>query len=108
MLLPYDALWRYFAWCNQMLSVFTLWTITVWLAKNGKIYWISMIPAIFMTMVTMTYIVFAPEGFGAIVCDSIGMEYGYYVSLGFGVAVSALFTGLFYKWKGSLSAIHAI
>lgn len=26
MLLPYDALWRYFAWCNQVLSVFTLWT----------------------------------------------------------------------------------
>ena len=66
MLLPYDALWRYFAWCNQVLSVFTLWTITVYLAKEAKPYIITLIPALFMTCVTVTYIFFAPEGFGAL------------------------------------------
>lgn len=108
MLLPYDALWRYFAWCNQMLSVFTLWAVTVWLAKNRKLYWISLLPAVFMTMVTMTYIIFAPEGFGAVVCDALGMRQGYVASIAFGTTVSALFTYLFYKWKNTLSAQPAI
>lgn len=62
MLVPYEVLWRYFAWSNQVLSVFTLWTITVWLARNRKAYLITLIPALFMTMVTTTYIFYAPEG----------------------------------------------
>ena len=99
MLLPYDALWRYFAWCNQMLSVFTLWTITVWLARRGRPYVISLLPALFMTMVTMTYIMFAPEGFGVVLADWCGLEGAYMVSLGFGGAVTALFLYLFCKWN---------
>ena len=63
MQMDFEILWRYFAWCNQALSVFTLWAITVYLARHGKIYWITMIPAMFMTCVCMTYILFAPEGF---------------------------------------------
>lgn len=99
MLLPYDVLWRYFAWCNQMLSVFTLWAITVWLAKNKKNYYMSLLPALFMTMVTMTYIIFAPEGFGALINPLIGTESGYAVSLCFGTLVTAFFLFLFSKWK---------
>jgi carbon starvation protein CstA len=60
----FDIIWRYFAWSNQTLSVFTLWAITVYLAKRKKFYFISMVPAIFMTAVTVTYILLAPEGFG--------------------------------------------
>jgi len=60
----FDVIWRYFAWSNQTLSVFTLWAITVYLAKRKKFYFISMVPAIFMTAVTVTYILLAPEGFG--------------------------------------------
>lgn len=59
----FDALWRYFAWCNQTLAVFTLWSITVYLAKRHKGYWISLIPAVFMTCVSVSYICIAPEGF---------------------------------------------
>ncbi|HRZ98532.1 MAG TPA: carbon starvation protein A [Paludibacter sp.] len=59
----FDVLWRYFAWCNQTLAVFTLWTITVFLAKNNKFHWISLVPAMFMTAVTTSYIFIAPEGF---------------------------------------------
>lgn len=58
----FDVVWRYFSWCNQQLSVFTLWTITVFLALNKKNYIISLIPAIFMTMVTITYILQFPAG----------------------------------------------
>ncbi|HLP05961.1 MAG TPA: carbon starvation protein A [Paludibacter sp.] len=59
----FDILWRYFAWCNQSLAVFTLWAITVYLAKQQKFYWITLVPAIFMTAVSMSYILVAPEGF---------------------------------------------
>ncbi|NDP20831.1 MAG: carbon starvation protein A [Paludibacter sp.] len=59
----FDILWRYFAWCNQTLAVFTLWAITVYLAKQQKMYWISLVPALFMTSVSISYILIAPEGF---------------------------------------------
>ena len=56
----FDVVWRYFSWCNQQLSVFTLWTITFFLSLNKKNYIISLIPAIFMTIVTITYILQFP------------------------------------------------
>jgi len=59
----FDVLWRYFAWSNQTLAVFTLWAITVYLAKQQKMYWISLVPAAFMTIVSVSYILIAPEGF---------------------------------------------
>ncbi len=59
----FDILWRYFAWCNQTLSVFMLWTITVYLTRKNKFHYISLIPALFMTVVTVSYILAAPEGF---------------------------------------------
>lgn len=102
MLLPYDALWRYFAWCNQMLSVFTLWAITVWLASNGRQYWISLFPALFMTVVTMSYIMFAPEGFGSLLTGWLGLQTAYLTSLIFGGAVAAMLLALFCKWKKGL------
>ena len=40
-----------------------LWAVTVYLAQSRKLYWITLIPAVFMTAVTITYLLFAPEGF---------------------------------------------
>ena len=59
----FKIIWRYFAWCNQTLSVFTLWAITVYLVREKKPYIITLIPALFMTCVSVTYISIAPEGF---------------------------------------------
>ncbi|MDR3133622.1 MAG: carbon starvation protein A [Prevotellaceae bacterium] len=59
----FDVIWRYFAWCNQTLAVFTLWAITVYLAKMRKNYYITLFPALFMTAVCTTYILIAAEGF---------------------------------------------
>lgn len=97
MLMPYDVLWRYFAWCNQVLSVFTLWAITVWLARHGKMYVITLIPALFMTMVTVTYICFAPEGFGILTDSLFGFTISYEGAIAMGCCVSALFLWLFYR-----------
>ena len=62
----FDMIWRYFAWTNQTLSVFTLWAITVYLVrgKKGYYYYVTYLPAVFMTAVCTTYICIAPEGFG--------------------------------------------
>ena len=98
MLLPYEVLWRYFAWCNQELSVFTLWALTVYLAARKKLYIVTLIPALFMTAVTTTYIFFAPEGFSAITTAAWGMPVPYEVAVGIGVLVSALFLGIFTMW----------
>ena len=59
----FDALWRYFAWSNQTVAMVVLWAGAVWLAKHGKNHWIASIPAFFMTGVSSTYILYAPEGF---------------------------------------------
>ncbi len=58
----FNMIWRYFAWANQTLSVFTLWAITVYLARVRKPYWITLLPALFMTCICTTYICIAPEG----------------------------------------------
>ena len=52
----FNMIWRYFAWANQTLAVFTLWAITVFLAVSKKPYIITLIPALFMTCVCSTNI----------------------------------------------------
>lgn len=102
MLMPYDALWRYFAWCNQVLSVFTLWAVTIYLAKNRRLYIVSLVPALFMTAVTVTYIFFAPEGFGALTDSIWGVRIAYEWALAIGIGTSAVFLALFAKYiKGT-------
>ena len=60
LLLPFGTIWSYFAWANQALAVFTLWTITVWLHHKGKNIWIALIPALVMTYVCSSYIFVSP------------------------------------------------
>lgn len=88
MFIDFSIIWRYFAWTNQTLSVFTLWAITVYLARNKKMWVISLIPAIFMTMVCSTYIMIAPEGFhlSAILSYCIGL------------AVTIICNACFFSW----------
>ncbi len=71
MMINFEVLWRYFAWTNQTLSVFTLWAVTIWLSvrcrRDGRPKWeilIGLIPAMWMTLVCTSYILIAPEGFG--------------------------------------------
>ena len=52
----FDVIWSWFGWSNQTLSVFTLWAITVYLARAHKNYLITLIPALFMTVVCVTYL----------------------------------------------------
>lgn len=85
----FNIIWRYFAWANQTLAVMTLWAITVYLLKEKKCYWVTLLPALFMTSVVVTYILVAPEGFGL----------SYYLSLSIALSVVLLLLGLFFYKK---------
>jgi len=104
MLLPYDILWRYFAWCNQVLAVFTLWAATVWLARRGRFYVIALVPALFMTCVTVTYIIYAPEGLRGLTMHLWGVAPGYNVACAAGCLAAIILLAIFAKSLAKYSA----
>lgn len=59
----FQVLWRYFAWFNQTLACFALWAYSVGLPMKNRRCYIALIPATFMTYVSVSYICAAPEGF---------------------------------------------
>ncbi|MCD4770326.1 MAG: carbon starvation protein A, partial [Bacteroidales bacterium] len=59
----FGVIWRYFGWANQTLATIVLWAAAVYMLKTGSKFWFVLIPAAFMTAVTTTYILVAPEGF---------------------------------------------
>lgn len=85
----FDMIWRYFAWANQTLAVFTLWALTVYLVQSKKIYIITLIPALFMTAVCSTYIFIAPEG----------LAMGTGISQLIGSMITVIISIVFLLWK---------
>ncbi|MDR1981426.1 MAG: carbon starvation protein A [Tannerellaceae bacterium] len=87
--IDFAVIWRYFAWVNQTLAVFTLWAITVFLVSVRKCYLITLIPALFMTAVCSTYIFIAPEG----------LNLGAGISQTLGIGCTAVTFVLFLLWR---------
>ena len=60
----FNVAWRYFAWLNQSIATIMLWTGAIYMLQKieGKAFFAALIPAIFMTFATVTYIFYAPEG----------------------------------------------
>jgi len=52
--LDYNTVWNYFASTNQILAMIVLWTAAMYLVKNERAPWIAVVPATFMSAVTMT------------------------------------------------------
>lgn len=59
----FNILWRYFAWSNQTTSVFALAMMTVYMMKNGKSPYMTLIPGIFYMFVISSFILNAAIGF---------------------------------------------
>ncbi|MFZ5968245.1 MAG: carbon starvation protein A [Bacillota bacterium] len=76
--IDFNIIWRYFAWSNQTLAMIVLWAAAVYLAVKQKPHWMASIPAAFMTGVSVTYILMAPEGFK--LSTSIAYPVGLFVS----------------------------
>ncbi|HEY4655326.1 MAG TPA: carbon starvation CstA 5TM domain-containing protein, partial [Cyclobacteriaceae bacterium] len=88
----FAVVWRYFAWTNQTLAAIVLWTITAYLIKERKQYWITLIPSAFMTAVVVSYLLLAPEGFQLPV--NISYIAGIAVTVGLTIlSVSAVYRG---------------
>lgn len=96
-LINYNIVWRYFSWSNQTLAMIVLWTGAAYLATNypGRLRsWIAIIPATFMSAVSMTYLMYAPECFNF---GRLGLK-GITISYLVGVAVAAVFLAVF-LWR---------
>ena len=83
--LDYSIVWRYFSWTNQTLAMIVLWTASMYLFREKKNYWITAVPATFMSAVSMTYFFCAPE------CLHLSTTIAYPV----GLILAALFLGIF-------------
>ena len=83
--LDYTIIWRYFSWTNQTLAMIVLWTASMYLFREKKNYWITAVPATFMSAVSMTYFFYAPE------CLNLGTKVAYPV----GIVLAAVFLGIF-------------
>ncbi len=92
-LVKFDAVWRLMFWSNQTLATVVLWAITAYLAGEKKPYWITLIPAVFMTAVVTNYILIAPEGF------RIGHLMGYSVAMLFALSSLILFIVLNSRYR---------
>ena len=95
-LLDFPIIWRYFGWANQTMSCVSLWAFSVWLARHGRLHWITSVPAVFMTTVCTAYICYAPIGF------SLSMETSTIIGIVVSLTCLALF--LHFARTGSLSA----
>ncbi|MDO4265637.1 MAG: carbon starvation CstA family protein [Eubacteriales bacterium] len=85
--LDYSIVWRYFSWTNQTLAMIVLWTASMYLYREKKNYWMTAVPATFMSAVSMTYFVAASE------CLNLGTGIAYPV----GIVCAIVFLGIFLR-----------
>jgi len=83
--IDFNIVWRYFAWSNQTLAMIVLWAAAMYLYLKNQVHWIATVPATFMSAVSITYILVAPEGF------KLPASFAYPT----GIAVAAAFLILF-------------
>ena len=89
----YNVIWNYFSWSNQTLAMIVLWAASMYLVIEKKNYWITAVPATFMSAVSMTYFMMAPECLGMIPALKNNTSVAYPV----GLVCAALFLGIFLR-----------
>lgn len=90
----FNIIWRYFGWSNQTLAVFTLWTATVYLAREHKPYIMTLVPALFMTVVCTSFACYS---------DTM-LNLGLTTSYGVGAFVFVVTTIWFFCWLKKYNA----
>ncbi|MBQ6734104.1 MAG: carbon starvation protein A [Lachnospiraceae bacterium] len=108
--IDYQVIWRYFSWSNQTLAMIVLWAAAMYLAKERKNYWICVLPAMFMSAVSVTYFVQSNEGLGmflntyvpgaAAKTDATVVRFATHISYPAGIVASVLFFILF-MWRSA-------
>ena len=94
----YTVIWRYFSWTNQTLAMIVLWAASMYLFQEKKNYWITAVPATFMSAVSSTYFILAPECLGSLLNSKTAegatiynTAVAYPVGVIFAIAMLALF-----------------
>ncbi|MCL1836707.1 MAG: carbon starvation protein A [Treponema sp.] len=104
----FSIIWRYFSWSNQTLATIGLWAASAYLAKTGKLYWFTLLPAAFMTVVVTSYFFTAGECLGPFMTKITGnanttYTVGIIIGLLLSVVLSVLFVNFIgIKQKGSI------
>ena len=83
--IDYQVIWRYFSWTNQTLAMIVLWAGSMYMAREKKNFWITAVPATFMSAVSVTYFFAADE------CVNLGLSVAYPI----GIIAAAAFLGIF-------------
>lgn len=81
----FNTIWKYFGWANQTLAVFTLWTLTVYLAQEKKAYVLTLVPVLFMTVVCVSFLMVSNIAF------ALPPALGYAIGGGVGLATALWF-----------------
>jgi carbon starvation protein CstA len=90
----FAILWNYFAWGNQVLGAATLTAATVYLARQGKCFLITMIPGLFITFVVATYILWISPAHGGPLGFGLDIQVAYIL----GIVIATAATG-YAIWK---------
>ncbi len=81
----FNWLWKYFAWGNQILSACTLMVCTVWLMRQGKTPWLTLLPGAFMTFIVTSFILWSDP-------SHAGCPYGLNLPMNIAYAIAGIFT----------------
>ena len=91
--IDYTIIWRYFSWTNQTLAMIVLWAASMYLFYEKKNYWITAVPATFMSAVSITYFMLGNECLGQFL--NKGGVYNTALAYPVGIVFAALFLGIF-------------
>ena len=96
--IDYTIIWRYFSWTNQTLAMIVLWAASMYLFYEKKNYWITAVPATFMSAVSVTYFLLGNECLGQFLNSKTAdgaTVYNTAVAYPIGIIAAALFLGIF-------------
>ena len=96
----YTVIWRYFSWTNQTLAMIVLWAAAMYLFTEKKNYWIAAVPATFMSAVSSTYFILAPECLGGLLNGKTAdgaVIYNTALAYPIGILFAALLLALFIR-----------
>ncbi len=85
----FSIIWRYFNFVNQLIAIPTFLCATVYLYKNKKNYWMTLLPGLFYIFITLFFIINSNIGFGL----------NYNLSKIISITFSLILIGLFFKLK---------
>ena len=61
--IDFSIIWRYFGFTNQLIATMVLWAASAYFVSEEKNYFLTLIPAVFMTSVVTSFLLMSKIGF---------------------------------------------